>query len=201
MHSSLSPTHFKSVSSQTLKAHALGNSGARLAKSMPVDRQRASPRIRMRGQRVGRCALRRMEPAHFSPRCSVGLLHRLPKRLQVLARLICFPHIAGPKPVHSKRALAPPRPGGRTQARVPRTACAHKTKHGAQGGGRTERRRSPGRQGGGKGQRRRTERIGLHLYLVPRSPPALKQARGWLKQARGWLTKRGESLFVCSSQW
>jgi hypothetical protein len=83
---------FKSVSSQALKAHAFGNSGAGLANSMPVGRQRASPRIRMRGQRVGRRALRRTEPAHFSPRSSVGLLHRLAKRLKVLARLICFPH-------------------------------------------------------------------------------------------------------------
>jgi hypothetical protein len=84
---------FKSVSSQALKAHALGNSGARLAHSMPAGRQRASPRIRMRGQRVGWRALSRTEPAHFSPRSSVGLLHRLAKRLQLLARLICFPHI------------------------------------------------------------------------------------------------------------
>ena len=97
---------FQSVSSQTLKAHALGNSGARLANSMPVDTQRASPRIRMRGQREGRRALRRMEPAHFSSRCGVGLLHRRAKRLQVLARLICFPHIAGPHPVHSTRTNA-----------------------------------------------------------------------------------------------
>jgi hypothetical protein len=107
---------FKSVSSQALKAHAFGNSGAGLANSMPVGRQRASPRIRMRGQRVGRRALRRTEPAHFSPRSSVRLLHRLAKRLKVLARLICFPHIEG-------RSRFTPREQTHSHAVCPSAGC------------------------------------------------------------------------------
>ena len=175
-------THaFKSVSSQALKAHALGNSSARLAHSMPAGRQRASPRIRMRGQRVGRRALRRMEPAHFSPRCSVGLLHRLAKCLQVLARLICLPHIAGPKPVHSTRtiALAPPRPGGRTQARVPRTACAHKTKHGAQGGGALSADARQGDKKAGKGSEDApSASVSISTSSRVHHPPSSRQEEG-----------------------